>query len=146
MQTRVKRVSQREQKCFVSKEDNSVKWSRRDSTSSVTGVVVTRTMCSFSRLLPRVKLGKYVVSRLIISENTFYGHFDFNLLLSRLMSEWCTPERVCEIVRRCEAEGGNSWESTHRRVKLADFERHREDGGAMQFILLGSREMGKIMI
>lgn len=95
------------------------------------------------RTLPCIKLGKYEVSRLIIGENPFYGHSHFNLILSRLMREWCTAERVCEILFRCEQEGINTFEFTHRRDKLEYFERYRAVGGKMQFILLSSRDMSK---
>lgn len=116
---------------------------RRQFMSTAMMAAAARTVLGSPAVFPTLNLGGHKVSRLIIGENPFYGHSHFNIILSRLMREWSTPERVCEILRRCEAEGINTWEFTHRRDKLSDFHRHRAAGGKMQFILLSSREMGE---
>ncbi len=93
--------------------------------------------------LPTVPLGEHQVSRLIIGENPMYGYAHFNWILGAVMKEWYTPERVCNVLSRAAAEGVNTWEFTHSARSLADLKRFRDEGGKLQFILLGSREMEK---
>ena len=92
-------------------------------------------------LLPKLKLGKWEISRLIIGGNPFYGYSHFNRLFSTHMTEWATPERVCEALRRAEHCGINTWQFSHTARPLADLKRHQEAGGKMQFIILSHREM-----
>ena len=54
--------------------------------------------------LPKVKLGKYDVSRLIIGANPFYGFSHFNRLFSQHMSEWSTAENVVKTLAMAERE------------------------------------------
>ncbi len=91
--------------------------------------------------LPKVRLGNFDVSRLIIGENPFYGYSHFNRILDRTMREWYTPERVCDVLRRCEQNGINTWEFTHSERSISDLKRFQGDGGGLQWILLSSREM-----
>ena len=92
-------------------------------------------------VLPKVRLGKFEVSRLIIGENPFYGYSHFNRILDQAMREWYTPERVCEVLRRSEQNGINTWEFTHSPRSLSDLKRFQDEGGKLQWILLSSREM-----
>jgi hypothetical protein len=97
-----------------------------------------------SRLsLPRIKLGEYEVSRLIIGANPFYGYSHFNRLLDQLMNEWSTPDNVARTLNQCEQNGINTWQFSHNPRSLADIKRHRAEGGTLQFILLGSGAMEK---
>jgi hypothetical protein len=91
--------------------------------------------------LPRVRLGKHEVSRLIIGGNPFYGYSHFNRLFSTHMTEWATPERVCETLTECERNGINTWQFSHSERPLADLQRHREQGGKLQWILLSHRDI-----
>lgn len=93
--------------------------------------------------LPKVRLGKFEVTRLIIGENPFYGYSHFNRILDQAMREWYTPERVCEVLHRAEQNGINTWEFTHATRSLSDLKRFQEEGGKLQWILLSSREMEK---
>jgi sirohydrochlorin ferrochelatase len=93
--------------------------------------------------LPQIRLGDYRVSRLIIGGNPFYGYSHFNRLFSQHMMEWSTPERVCEVLRRCEQNGINTWQFSHTERTLSDLKRHRAEGGRMQWILLSHPEIEK---
>ncbi len=88
--------------------------------------------------LPLVPFGQHKVSRLIIGCNQFYGYSHFNNLLSTVMREWCTSERVCEILRRCEDNGINTWQAGAGGRMLADVQRHRADGGEIQVLLVAT--------
>lgn len=91
--------------------------------------------------LPRVPLGKHEISRLIVGGNPFYGYSHFNRLFSTHMTEWATPERVCETLTECERNGINTWQFSHSERPMADLKRHREQGGKLQWILLSHREI-----
>jgi hypothetical protein len=92
-------------------------------------------------LLPTLKLGSYTVTRLIVGANPFYGYSHFNRLFSSHMTEWSTSERVCQVLKQCEANGINTWQFSHHDRSVADLKRHRAEGGRMQWILLSGREI-----
>jgi len=85
-------------------------------------------------VLPKVRFGKYEISRLVIGCNQFYGYSHFNHILDELMREWNTPERVCETLRQCEENGINAYQYSHHERSLSDMERHRANGGKIQVV------------
>ena len=88
-------------------------------------------------LLPTIKLGPHQVTRLIIGGNPIYGYSHFNRLLSRHLTDWHTPQRVVELLRRCEQAGITAWQNSYAERTLADLERYREGGGRMHWLCLG---------
>jgi hypothetical protein len=88
-------------------------------------------------LLPTVKLGPHTVTRLIIGGNPIYGYSHFNKLFSQHMTAWHTPERVVELLKRCERAGINTWQNSFAERTLADLERFREAGGKLNWLCLG---------
>src|SRR6266511_1326364 len=90
-----------------------------------------------SPLLPTIKLGSHSVARLIIGGNPIYGYSHFNKLLSQHQTAWHTPERVVELLQRCERAGINTWQNSFAERTLADLERFREAGGKLQWLCLG---------
>ena len=91
--------------------------------------------------IPKVRLGKYEISRLIVGANPFYGYSHFNQLFSQHMVEWATPEHVIGTLRECERQGINTWQFSHNERSVSDIKRYRAEGGSIQWLLLGSREM-----
>ena len=89
--------------------------------------------------MPMTRLGNHDVSRLIVGANPFYGYSHFNRLFSTHMVEWFTPERVCEVLRRCESYGINTWQFSHSARSLSDLKRYRSEGGKIQWIMLSER-------
>src|SRR4051812_30753106 len=53
-------------------------------------------------LLPTIKLGPHAVTRLIVGGNPIYGYSHFNKLFGQHQTAWHTPERVVELLKRCE--------------------------------------------
>jgi hypothetical protein len=88
-------------------------------------------------LLPTMRLGTHQVTRLIIGGNPIYGYSHFNHLLSRHQSDWHTPERVVQLLRRCEDAGINTWQNSYADRTLSDLERYRQAGGRMHWLCLG---------
>jgi hypothetical protein len=91
--------------------------------------------------IPKVPLGKYEISRLIIGANPFYGYSHFNQLFNQHMVEWATPEHVIDTLRECERQGINTWQFSHNERSIADIKRYRAEGGKIQFLLLSSRDL-----
>ncbi|MFL5339612.1 MAG: twin-arginine translocation signal domain-containing protein [Gemmataceae bacterium] len=90
-----------------------------------------------TELLPSIKLGPYSISRLIIGGNPVYGYSHFNKILSAQMTTWHTPERVQELLKRCEEVGINTWQNSYAERTLEDVQRFRAAGGKMNWLLLG---------
>jgi hypothetical protein len=87
--------------------------------------------------LPTITLGQHQVTRLIIGGNPIYGYSHFNRLLSRHQTDWHTPERVVELLRRCEQAGINTWQNSYAERTLSDLDRYRKNGGRMHWLCLG---------
>ena len=87
--------------------------------------------------LPTIRLGRHSVTRLIVGGNPIYGHSHFNRLLSRYYTDWHTPERVQDLLRRCEQVGINTWQNSYAERTLADLDRYRQAGGKMHWLCLG---------
>jgi len=94
-------------------------------------------------LLPTVKLGKHQVTRLIVGGNPIYGHSHFNKLLSQHMTDWHTPQRVVELLKRCEKAGLNTWQNSYADRTLKDLDRFRKAGGTMHWLCLGKPDWDK---
>ena len=88
-------------------------------------------------LLPTVKLGAHAVTRLILGGNPVYGHSHFNKLLSRYYTDWHTPERVVELLKRCEQAGINTWQNSYAERTLQDIDRVRKAGVKFHWLCLG---------
>lgn len=87
--------------------------------------------------LPAIKLGPHSVTRLILGGNPIYGYSHFNKLLSKHQTDWHTPERVAELLKRAEQAGINTWQNSYAERTLQDLERYREAGGKMHWLCLG---------
>lgn len=87
--------------------------------------------------LPTVALGPHRVTRLILGGNPIYGHSHFNRLLSRHMTDWHTPQRVQELLKRSEEVGINTWQNSYAPRTLDDLDRYRAAGGRMHWLCLG---------
>jgi hypothetical protein len=93
-----------------------------------------------SSLLPTVQLGPHRVTRLIIGGNPVYGYSHFNKHFDRHMTAWHTPERVMELLKRCEECGLNTFQNSYSARTLSDLERYRAAGGTMNWLCLGNAD------
>jgi len=117
--------------------------SRRTFLKSSAGFAAALTSRSFASAkepvasqLPKVRFGKYEVSRLIMGCNQFYGYSHFNHLLDEHMREWNSQDRVCQTLRQCEQEGINGYQYAYVEGNrtLSDLECYRNNGGNLQLI------------
>jgi hypothetical protein len=58
-------------------------------------------------------------------------------LLSEHQKSWHTPERVVELLQRCEKASINTWQNSYAERTLQDVERVREAGVKFHWLLLG---------
>jgi len=86
--------------------------------------------------LPRAKLGKYQISRLILGSNPFYGYSHASRLLDQHMREWGTQANVCAALEEAQRNGINTFQTNGDERAVADVARHRERGGSLQVIAL----------
>jgi hypothetical protein len=119
--------------------------SRRDFLTKAAGVAAAGAVVAAARadspaakaLLPTVKFGSVEITRLILGGNPVYGYSHFNKLFSQSMTAWHTPERVIELLKRCEAAGINTWQNSFAERTLSDVDRVREAGVKFHWLLLG---------
>jgi hypothetical protein len=89
-------------------------------------------------LLPTIQLGPHQVTRLIIGGNPIYGYSHFNKQFDRHMTAWHTPERVMDLLKRCEECGLNTFQNSYSERTLSDLNRYRSSGGTMHWLCLGN--------
>lgn len=85
--------------------------------------------------LPQVPFGPHSVSRLIVGGNPITAGSHLSKLLDMHMHEYFTPDRVMRLLRHCEEEGINTWQSSGP-VALDYYRRYRAEGGTIQYIAL----------
>jgi hypothetical protein len=87
--------------------------------------------------VPKMKFGGVEISRLIAGCNPFYGFGHYNSILSTVMKEYYTPERICEVLHQCNRFGINAhnWVDVPRARQ--DLERFEAEGGKMHLIVQG---------
>ena len=87
--------------------------------------------------VPKMKFGKYDVSRLIAGCNPFYGFSHFNQILGTVMREYYTPERVRDVLHQCNRFGINTFNCYPGGRGPADFDAFLAEGGQMNVIAQG---------
>jgi hypothetical protein len=90
--------------------------------------------------LPKIRLGRHEVTRLILGSNPFNGYGHFNLVLTHHMLEWFTPENANRTLRMAEQNGINTWQFSHTERGLRDLDRYLDSGGKLQWLVLANRD------
>jgi hypothetical protein len=85
--------------------------------------------------VPKMKFGNVEISRLVLGVNQFYGYSHYNRILSTVMKEWYTQERVCEVMHRCNQFGINAFNYVHSDRAPSDWARFNAEGGKMHLIV-----------
>jgi hypothetical protein len=88
------------------------------------------------RRLPRIKLGKYSVSRLICGTNPFNAGSHLSVFVNRQMRRYYTQEQVLKTLRRCLEVGINCWQAGRDNYKI--YRRIIDEGGKMHYISINS--------
>ena len=85
--------------------------------------------------VPRIKFFNAEISRIVLGVNPFYGFAHFNNNFGTTMKEWYTPERVCEVMHRCNQYGINAFNYVHLDRAPQDLARFTAEGGKMHLII-----------
>ncbi len=95
--------------------------------------------------VPKMKFGNAEISRLICGCNPLYGFAHFNQILGTVMREYYTPERVCELLHRCNRFGINTLNYYPASRAQSDWERFLAEGGKMNLIVQGTGDSVKLV-
>ena len=85
--------------------------------------------------VPKIKFFNAEISRIVLGVNPFYGFAHFNNNFGATMKEWYTPERVCDVMRRCNQYGINAFNYVHLDRAPQDLARFTSEGGKMHLII-----------
>jgi len=85
--------------------------------------------------VPRMKFFNAEISRIVLGVNPFYGFAHFNHNFGASMKEWYTPEKVCEVMHRCNQYGINAFNYVHLDRAPQDLARFVAEGGDMHLII-----------
>jgi hypothetical protein len=118
----------------------SIEATRRRFLQSATGALALG-QAAAAPALPTVPFGGQPITRLVIGSNPLYGYSHFNPILDAAMREWMTQDRRMELLHRCEREGIRTWQTHYSRQTMEDFRRYRDEGGRMNWFLLGDNEI-----
>ena len=92
--------------------------------------------------LPRVRLGKHQVSRLICGNNGFTGNSHTSVLLDEEMRRYYSADQVIRTLRRCQEVGVDTWQAGYR--NLAHHRRQLDEGGSLQMIAIEKGDVDRI--
>ncbi|MGI6454736.1 MAG: hypothetical protein ACOX5R_03835 [bacterium] len=91
--------------------------------------------------LPQVSLGSYKITRLIVGSNPMLGYSHLTGLVSQMMSDYFTVDRMVEFMLTCEKSGINTIQSSYSDKMNEALLKYREQGGQMHWILLANQEL-----
>ena len=95
--------------------------------------------------IPTVPFGPYQVTRLIVGGNPFCGHSHYSDERSQEMLDHYTPERVVDVLHRCQQAGINTFQGRgdfHRVLHWREL--FRREGGRLHFIAQTASEMDDV--
>lgn len=87
--------------------------------------------------IPKVRFANAEISRLVVGCNPFYGFAHFNNILSAVMTDYYTAERVCDVLHQCNRFGINAYNYVNLGRAPYDLARFRAEGGQMHLIVQG---------
>ena len=91
--------------------------------------------------VPKMKFFNQDVSRLVIGCNPFYGYSHYTDVLGRVMKDYYTPERVCEVLHQCNSFGINTFNYFPKGRGLEDLQRFEAEGGRLHLIVQGGGDL-----
>ncbi len=90
-----------------------------------------------TRTLPTIPFGPYHLSRLILGANPINGGSHLSRFVNIQMKAYFTAERIQALLRQCEADGINTWQSSPG-PNLQDYRTYCDAGGQMHYLSLAS--------
>jgi hypothetical protein len=84
--------------------------------------------------VPTMKFGKAEISRLVLGTNPFYGYSHYSGNLDHAMRQWYTPDKICEVMRRCTQSGINAFNYVNLGRSSQDMQKFLDEGGQMHLV------------
>lgn len=84
--------------------------------------------------IPTMKFGGVEISRLVLGVNPLYGFAHYNNNYSKVMADWYTPDRVCEVLHRANHYGINAFNYVNFGRAPQDLARFQAEGCKMHLI------------
>lgn len=117
------------------------RWCRRDFIKLAGGAVLGSRLSSDSSAstpdaLPTITVGSYRVTRLVAGSNPLWGGSHFNRILSGLMRQYFTDERIVQFLLECQRAGINTWQTSFGDRPQKILRLSREAGATLQWICL----------
>lgn len=94
--------------------------------------------------LPKVRLGPYSVSRLIVGGNPVSANSHVSGQLSAEMRDYFTAANTKKLLAACERSGIDTWQSRADRHIMRLLHEYRQEGGRMQWIAQTASEYGDL--
>lgn len=94
-----------------------------------------------SKPLPSVSFGPHRISRLIVGSNPICGYSHLNGLVSRIMEEYFSVDRVVDFLAHCSSVGITTFQSSFNEKIDKSLRRARQQGNNIQWICLANHEL-----
>ncbi len=91
--------------------------------------------------MPQIPFGPHRISRLILGGNPMGGGSHTSRFLDAAMRRYFTPERSLQLMRDCDREGVNLWQTCPTRSfpsTLDLYRRHRAEGGNLRYMAIAT--------
>ena len=85
--------------------------------------------------MPQISIGPHKVSRLIVGGNPLGGGSHMSPFVDKPMRRYFTEERIFQLLRDCEREGINLWQSCG---SYSTYRKYREQGGKLSYMDISS--------
>ncbi len=97
---------------------------------------------SLAAAMPKIQVGDYVISRLVLGGNPTWGISYQGKMLSKLMLDYFTDDNIVKLLRQSEHAGINTWQTGFNKRLEGVWKKYKDEGGKMNLIVLHS--IGKI--
>lgn len=94
--------------------------------------------------MPKIRLGPYSVSRLIVGGNPVSANSHVSGQLSAEMRDYFTAANTKRLLAACERAGIDTWQSRADRHIMRLLHEYRQEGGRMQWIAQTASEYGDL--
>jgi hypothetical protein len=93
------------------------------------------------KALPTITFGSYQLSRLVLGANPMNGGSHLSRFVNMQMKRYFTPQQIQALLRQCETEGINTWQSSPG-PNLEAYRAFCDSGGQMHYIALAHESPG----
>jgi len=84
--------------------------------------------------VPKMKFGGVEIGRLVLGANQFHGYAHYNANFGKTMTDWYTPDKICEVLHRANSYGINAFNYFSGPGAPEYLARFQAEGGKMHLI------------